>query len=123
MKIEDMCPSELVEQERLAALLSRYRPKILYYAVPNGGWRNKITAAKLKASGVRAGVPDLVIAEPRKGCHGLYIELKRAKGGRLSERQKEWLASLKSRGYRAEVCAGAEAAWELVKDYLKGEPW
>ncbi len=35
--------------------------KLTYFAVPNGGNRNKITGAILKALGARAGVYDLVI--------------------------------------------------------------
>ena len=32
------------------------------YAIPNGGARSKATAGKLKAEGVKAGVPDIVPA-------------------------------------------------------------
>ena len=112
-------PSEEMEQRALTAWLSARFPTVLFYAVPNGGWRSKATAGKLKATGVKPGVPDLVIAEPRSGHHGLYIELKRAKGGQLSPFQKEWLAALKARGYRAEVCAGADAAQAVITEYLK----
>lgn len=35
------------------------------FAIPNGGSRNKAEAAKLKAEGVSAGVPDLFIPIPK----------------------------------------------------------
>jgi hypothetical protein len=52
------------------------------------------------------------------GYHGLYIEMKRAKGGQLSPPQKEWIDRLRAEGYRVEVCAGADAAMEVITGYL-----
>lgn len=88
------------------------------YAVPNGGMRNKITAAILKSEGVRAGVPDIVLAWPAGGHHGLYIELKRPKGGRTSEAQREWILRLRAAGYAAHVCHGFEEARQTILEYL-----
>jgi hypothetical protein len=52
----------------------------LLYAVPSGGDRHPIVAAKMRAEGVRAGVPDYCLPVARGGYHGLYIELKTATG-------------------------------------------
>lgn len=60
-------------------------PKIWYFAVPNGGQRNKIVAAKLKQEGVKSGVPDIYVPVWK-----LWIEMKREKGGALQESQKAW---------------------------------
>lgn len=49
---------------------------VLWFHCPNGGHRNVAEAAKLKAMGVKAGVPDVLIFQPRKGYHGFAIELK-----------------------------------------------
>lgn len=92
----------------------------LLFHVPNGGTRNRAEAAHLKRQGVKPGVPDLCLPVARGGFHGLYIELK-AERGRASAAQREWLADLRSQGYRAEICVGWEAAAELLKEYLKGE--
>lgn len=55
----------------------RYKePNYLIFAVPNGGKRNRIEAAIMKAEGVRAGVADLVIVTTRKL---FFIEMKAAK--------------------------------------------
>ena len=46
----------------------------MLYAIPNGGARNAITGALLKAEGVKPGVPDLCLPVARGKYHGLYIE-------------------------------------------------
>jgi hypothetical protein len=61
-------------------------PKIRFFAVPNGGQRNIITATKLKREGVRSGVPDVYVPKWK-----LWIEMKKAKGGTLSKTQKDWI--------------------------------
>ena len=55
----------------------------------------------------------------RRGDYvGLAIELK-APGGRASPEQREWIAHLRSQGWRAEVVVGAVAAWDLVREYME----
>ena len=51
---------------------------------------------------------------------GLLIELKRTKGGVISPVQAEWISTLTAQGYRACVCYGWEAAWDLIVRYLEG---
>lgn len=91
---------------------------LLYYAVPNGGKRPIQTAARLKRTGLRAGVPDLVICEPTRSYAGLYIEMKRKSGGLISVKQKWWIEQLNLKGYRAIVCKGADEATDEIKKYL-----
>lgn len=90
----------------------------LLFAIPNGGHRNKATAARLKAEGVRAGVPDICLPVARKCFHSMFIELKRPKTGRVSETQSEWHVKLQAAGNLVEVCQGWEAASEVLKWYL-----
>lgn len=121
------------EGEEQAALMSwarmqswRWPELALLFHIPNGGARSKSEAARFKAEGVKAGVPDLFLPVPRGEWHGLFIELKRQAGGRLSDEQKEWIPALQAQGYRVEVCKGWEAAAELLKNYLgpgKANPW
>ena len=49
---------------------------------------------------------------------GLYIEMKRKKGGKESSEQKEWREYLISQGYKAVVCKGADEAIAAIKEYL-----
>lgn len=104
---------------RWARLASGARPELaLMFAVPNGGARTARTGAMLKAEGVKAGVPDIFLPVPRDNWHGLFIELKTAKGC-ASAVQREWIARLQEQGYRAEVCRGWNTARELIEEYLQ----
>ena len=94
-----------------------YKGLDLIYAIPNGGSRNEIEARNLKLTGVKAGVPDLCLPVARKGKHGLYIEMKRKKGGKLSEYQEKWLAKLSEQGYETAVCHGLDEAIKTVEEY------
>lgn len=96
---------------------NRYPQLRALFAVPNGGDRHRVVAAKLKAEGVRPGVPDYLLLHPSGDFHGLAIELK-TKTGRPSTEQKDFLQRLRESGYRAEVCRGADEAWSVVRDYL-----
>lgn len=95
----------------------RYPELALLYHVPNGGARAKTTAARLKAAGVKAGVPDLCLPVARGGFHGLYIELKTGTN-KTTERQNQWLDALSRQGYKTAVCYGWVEASQTIKDYL-----
>lgn len=101
--------------------LARYRLPYpewkLLFAIPNGGLRNKVVAAKLKAEGVMPGVPDLFFSKPCGEYHGLYIEMKRPKGGRLSSVQDEMAELLMKQGYAVACCEGAQEAIETLAAY------
>ena len=99
-----------------------WKPELrLMHAIPNGGKRDIRTAALMKAEGVKPGVPDIFLPLPRGGCHGLYIELKRRKGGIVSKEQAAWMAALAAQGYRCAVCHGWEMARDEILDYLKSK--
>lgn len=110
-------PSEHMAQTCLVAWAQRTYPDCPIFAIPNGGSRHKAEAARLKAEGVRAGVPDLFLPVARHGFHGLFIELKTATG-RPSKEQLEWLDRLATEGYAASLCRGFDAARETIADYL-----
>jgi hypothetical protein len=97
---------------------ARYPELALLFAIPNGGHRNKAAAGKLKAAGVRAGVPDLCLPVSRRGMHGLWIELKRPAGGRVSGEQEAWLTRLAVAGHVVAVCYGWEEARDVILSYL-----
>jgi hypothetical protein len=116
-------PTEAQEQTTLfqwAALMAHRWPELrTMYHIPNGGSRNAIEAARLKAQGVKAGIPDIFLPCARGEWHGLYIELKRRKGGRVSDEQREMIRLLIEQGYKAVVCYGWEEAKNVIVEYMK----
>ena len=93
--------------------------RALIWANPNGGKRDARTGARLKAEGVKAGVPDITVAIARGAYKGLYLEMKRTKAGRVSQEQRDMLANLNAAGYLALAVRGCESAWAALTDYLE----
>lgn len=85
--------------------------------VPNGGQRSKTTAARLKAEGVKAGIPDICIPYGSHGYHSLYIEMKAPKG-RLTDNQKAFKEYAESNNIKFVVCYHWEEAKEEIEEYL-----
>lgn len=120
--------TEHAEQAALfcwAATQTKVLPGIdIMHAIPNGGERNKAVAGKLKAEGVKSGVPDIFLPAPIGPWHGLYIELKRRgrereKNGGCSPVQVEYMDRLRFNGYCCFVCYGWEHAADIVRAYLR----
>jgi hypothetical protein len=116
--------SESVEQIclfRWAAYSLAAMPELkLLHHIPNGGKRDITTAKRLKAEGVKAGVPDICLPVPKGLYHGLYVELKAGKN-KTTENQDKWLGALTANGYYTAICYGWEAASKIIIEYLKLE--
>ena len=110
-------PLEAYEQRIVARYLDRSGLK--WFHVPNGGFRAKATASALKAEGVKAGVPDILIITLANDGKPTAIELKRRKGGRVSKEQKEWIEVLTANGWECKVCKGADEAKEFIDERYK----
>ena len=110
--------NEQVKLFQWAKMQSSKHPQLsMMFAVPNGGQRNIVTATKLKAEGVKSGVPDIFLAFPSNTAHGLFIEMK-SKKGKISENQKEWLGALSSSGYLCVICYSFSEAQQVIIKYL-----
>ena len=105
----DIIPTEDAEQMLLVQWFRRSYPGVRIFAIPNGGQRHIAVAAKMKATGVSRGVPDLFVPEWK-----LWIEMKRAKGGTVSPEQKDWISHLESIGYDCIIGKGFEDAKEKI---------
>ncbi|MEO1945259.1 MAG: VRR-NUC domain-containing protein [Candidatus Thioglobus sp.] len=72
---------------------------LMWYAVPNGGNRNLITAKKLQAEGVKAGVPDIALIYEGQAY---FLEVKKPKtdtrAGVLSITQKAMIERIEQAG-------------------------
>lgn len=118
-------------QKAVAKLLNS--TGLIWCHVPNGGKRNAITGAMLKASGAKAGVPDCLVFEPFKHetgrvpglnevsipvielCLGLAIELKIGKN-KPTPAQLKWHEDLRSCGWRVEVCYSTQEVLDLLRE-------
>jgi len=83
---------------------------------------------RLKRQGFQVGVSDYFLPIPigqvgNGGAAGLWIELKRLKGGRTSDEQAVWLLRMAHLGYAARIARGWEEAREIVGRYLRDSPW
>lgn len=86
-------------------------------AVPNGGMRNAIVGAKLKAEGVLAGVADLLLLEANWEYRGLAIEFK-TEEGRQSKAQEEWQRYITGRGWEYVIVRSIDQFIKVVNDYF-----
>lgn len=115
-------PTEHQEQASVVAwarsMEKQYPELTMLYAVPNGAHKSPAMAQKFKREGLVAGVPDLVLASPRAGFHGLYIEMKRVKGSTLEPEQRDWLQRLSDRNYAVAIARGADAGIAALCEYL-----
>ena len=92
-------------------------PEFVLFAIPNGGARDAITGSRLKAEGVRRGIPDLMLAVPRVPLHGLYIEMK-LPGNKLTGEQLLFREFVERNGYAHKTCYSSEEAIDAIKGYL-----
>lgn len=119
-------------QVMVADYLRLRYPKVLFHSDYGSGLKlTQGQAMKQKRqNGGRRGWPDLFLAEPMNGLHGLFIELKKA-GTRLKkkdgtwasahlEEQNEVLNALQKKGYAAYFAVGFEEAKDIIDDYLGG---
>jgi hypothetical protein len=87
------------------------------FHVPNGGQRNAKEAAKFKAMGVRAGVPDLILLH-RSGAYSyLALELKAGKNTQTAN-QKTYQSKMEADGGKYAVIRSIDDFIETVNEYL-----
>ena len=80
--------------------------------IPNGGQRTQAGHAIAKKCGEQKGFPDLMILEPvpNQPTKRVYIEMKRTKGGTVSEAQAEWMYRIIKNGDIHILAKGANDA-------------
>lgn len=84
----------------------------IWFHPPNGGWRDKRTAARFKREGVKPGVSDIVIIFPPDG-HVAVAELKSATG-QPSPQQRIFMEGIEKIGGHAMVCYTLKDLTEFV---------
>lgn len=113
--------SEATEQEHVVSWCLhrewKYPDLKWIHHCPNGGSRQVKEAARLKAQGVKRGVPDLNLPIPKGVYAGLYIEMKYNTGS-IEPEQKEWIKAMKAAGHFACVCYGFDYAVKVIEEYV-----
>jgi len=91
--------------------------KLDWWHTPNGGKRSAATGALMKKMGVKAGIPDVLIANPTKQGHvGLAIELK-IFPNKTSSKQEEWRGKLVGHGWAYSVAYDIDTVIQLVSKH------
>jgi hypothetical protein len=92
---------------------------IIRQSMSNKMFAGKIIAMienKLRALGKRKGVSDLVVLLP--GAKVVFIEMKRATGGVVSEDQEEWRNEVMALGFDAHICFGFDDAVKVINESM-----
>ena len=88
-------------------------PGLIWFAVPNGGYRAKSVASILKATGVKPGVSDIVCCHAALGT--VFLEIKTdARGSGLSKAQREFRAECESKGFAYAVARSRDEAQDIL---------
>ena len=112
----------MTEKDEQIALFdwAQYRTDLQrMFHITNEGRRSVQHTMSLLRQGMKPGVPDNMLPLARGGYHGLFIELKRRSGGRLSPEQRDWQVALLDEGYAVAVCNGFEEARETIDWYVR----
>ena len=121
---KNISPLEIDEQHTVVEWLDIRGVKI-FSATAQDTFTSWKGIAKNKKLGVRKGVPDMIIClDEKKTKSGkrilVFIEMKRVKGGRVSEEQQTWIDFLSSVGtnVQARVCKGANEAIDFLETLI-----
>lgn len=94
-----MCSEDKIQQDIFTWFnnnycLEHHKPRYTIFSVPNGGTRNIKEAMKLKATGLKAGVSDLIVVMDKV----IFVEVK-TEIGTQSQKQKDFEKIVTDLGY------------------------
>lgn len=114
-------PSEHSDQVKVVMHVRTFYPNVIIAAVPNGAAVSAAQRMRLVAEGLLPGFPDLMVCEPIKPWHGLFVEMKStAKTAHVDVKQIAVHDKLRAKGYRIVVARGYEDAKTQILAYLQG---
>jgi hypothetical protein len=109
-EIEDGIQAEIVGLLKVAAIDS-----LIWFSVPNGGKRDWRTARKLKDTGAKAGVTDLVLVRP-SDAKAFFLEVK-TEDGKLSKEQCQFRDACRSLGCPWAVVKSRDEAQDVLAEW------
>jgi len=120
--------SEKLEHRQICQYIKKQYPNVIFNTDLSGIKLNQGQAIAVKSLRSSNGFPDIVIYEPKRGYHGLFIELKRTgevitkKDGTLKtehlKEQSKMISNLAQKGYCARFCIGFAEAKKVIDWYL-----
>ena len=110
---------EELEQIKTVTYIKYQYPRVLFTISPAGIRLHPAVGTKFKRMGYLAGTSDIIILTANRYYHGLLIEMKRIKGGVVSDNQRTFLNHALANGYEAKVANGYLEARKIIDDYFK----
>jgi hypothetical protein len=111
-------PTEEIEQAVFINWLKAN--KLYYWHTPNSTYTKSWSQKRHNQNmGVQSGIPDLFVIV---GNRVVGVEMKRIKGGVISENQKVWIERLNNANIPTKVCKGALEAIEYIKEMQNVKP-
>ena len=107
---EDKIQQEIFMWFNNTHCLKHHKPRYTIFSVPNGGTRNIKEAVKLKSTGLKAGVSDLIVVMDKI----IFVEVK-TKTGTQSQKQKDFQKIVTDLGYKYIVVRSLNE----FKDYIQ----
>jgi len=117
-------------QIQVAAYMRKKYPEVIFHSDFSSGCKLSIgQAIRNKKMQSNHKYPDMFIAEPVPGYHGLYLELKK-EGTKVFKEdgllyanehikaQYDTILKLRDKGYKAEFAIGYEQAIAVIDDYM-----
>jgi len=103
-KDEDNIQQEMFMWYNNNYCLKHHNPKHIIFSVPNGAFVSKPQAMKLKATGLVAGVSDLIICKPNEI---IFCEVK-TDTGTQSSKQKDFQKTIEDLGFKYVIVRNLE---------------
>jgi len=106
-------PEEAIQRAVVDLLTKCGVPGLVWFHVPNGGWRSMVEAGIFKAMGVKPGVSDLILLH-RGTFYALEIKTDK---GKLTPLQQRFLDDVKAAGGYATWAAGIDEAYRVLQSW------
>lgn len=104
---------------------AQLQPMVRDYLIKNvnEGKRSFYSGKRLKAIGLRRGLPDYHLPISNANWHGLWLEMKRIDGKTKTKDYDQvlWIKRLIAAKQYATFCYGAEEAIRITNDYLNNK--
>jgi hypothetical protein len=110
MKSEDVLQAAIYRWYHNTYCTKNNNPKHCIFSVPNGGFRTSREAMKLKATGLVAGVSDVIVIQPNRI---VFVEVKLEKG-KQQQNQIEFENTVKALGFEYYVVRSLEEFKNII---------